>query len=172
MVASCKTNENGEFHYRLPPGVYKIKASSLGSYISADLVHDNYEQSDITVPEEQVVTVNPQLICIQGRFRKGIVGIVSGDKDTWIEYISATYSWGPYTATNYADPAHYGVGCTCVSDVKDVTVHATVTYKVDGVTYVKSRTALIDLTATEGVEGVYSTSLGRVTIIMGRYDEP
>ena len=28
--------------------------------------------------------VNPQLICIQGRFRKGIVGIVSGDKDTWI----------------------------------------------------------------------------------------
>ena len=142
----CHADENGNFHYKLPPGVYTMEVSA-NNYISSDLQHEKYRCEGFVIHEDAVKVIDPTMVCITGKYKCNFtVSVVSGN-DVSVHYIEARISWGDSSVHSITNSAHPIPGCICVSDVKDVMLHIVLTYEVDGVTYTKERDKLVDLTS-------------------------
>ncbi len=163
-TCSCNTDENGKYRYMLPPGVYTMEINA-GNYISNDLVHGTYIVEGFTVHEDCVSKINAEMISTLDKYKCNILFNVIAGNDVSVHYISSKVSWGNYTAEDEADPVHPLPGCICVSDVKDVTLHITLTYEVDGITYMKEDTKHVDLTSCPS----WWTHL---TLSLGWWNEP
>ena len=177
ILYTAIADEYGFYRCHVMPGSYSLLfQGGIKSYVNTDLYHEDYSAENFTVEDNQVKVMDIDVISTKDRYRRFVDIWISQNNSVSVKILSCTYSWGSSSAHAVPTPGYSESRCICVSDDQNVTIQVIVTYEVDGVTYSKTRTASVDLTAKYGEdhsdEGYYVDRNNTVIIPTGWWNEP
>lgn len=155
-VGGTYTDANGQYRYRLEPGVYSVGVGQHDmDYINVDRTSGECYVEEITISENTVSEYNFNMEHIAGKHWKLIsVNVLSqtyhphgGGWALGVNWINVSYSWENNTVLSTKSSMGTCPPCIVVSDSKDVTVHVIGTFEYEGVVYSAEKTIQLDLDA-------------------------